>query len=273
MDTGLGKSRVALGVVKSLRVPALIVVPTEAIALQWIAEAGEMLPNMKIEQYVNARKKKAGPRTHDVVVVIINTLAKMEASFTEGYGLISVVDRAANSVRQNTGAFSGGYRGRGTLSASPPRRWTTRHELHRAQISGRRRVSTHYPRFRHIGRRFHRRGVVRRVHGAPRPECETGISAAGTTMAVKTIDNVNKDPHRMRMIVDAVVRLHKMHEGPEAKHHGLVADDDPGAAPPPWHFRVRRAQRAAPHVAESATREVRRRRDRGFRVDRRFRRR
>lgn len=234
MDTGLGKTRVAFGVVARLRVPTLVVVPTEAIALQWIEEAAEMLPGMKVAQYINARKKKAGPLTHDVVIVIINTVAKKDAAFMEGYGLI-VFDECheLHSPKHGHALWLPAKYTLG-LSATPIER-PDGLDCIVQKFLGNVIYQNTIPGFDMTDAKFV--GEVWCVEYTGHPDhCETGISSAGTAIAVKTIDNVNKDPHRTKFIAETVERLYKMHEGPQAADYGLgLSPEDSEDAEPRKH--------------------------------------
>ena len=150
MDTGLGKTVLALIVAAALG-PTLLVVPTQALADQAIDEVrGFFGPEFAAGQYSNAEAKARGvweakeaeyeagtrkrrkrrarepapvptPETHRLVVVIVNTAREKCSSFFEGWALI-VFDEAheLTSVKnyQTLWASEGAPRRLG-LSASP----------------------------------------------------------------------------------------------------------------------------------------------------------
>ena len=51
MDTGLGKSRVGCALIARIGEPAIVIVPTQAIAEQWLDEFNEMYPNLNVIIY------------------------------------------------------------------------------------------------------------------------------------------------------------------------------------------------------------------------------
>jgi hypothetical protein len=64
MDTGLGKTRLGVGVIETLSVKTLIIVPTKAIAAQWVAElkqeavSEDISPTLFDKNSVNSRHKR-----------------------------------------------------------------------------------------------------------------------------------------------------------------------------------------------------------------------
>jgi hypothetical protein len=73
-------------------------------------------------------------------------------------------------------------------------------------------------------------GEVWRINYAGHPDfCEAELTPSGTVCAINTIAKFNKDPHRLQLIVQQVLRLYRMHETPEAVKYGVGRR--PGDAP------------------------------------------
>jgi hypothetical protein len=234
MDTGLGKTRVALGTAVRLRVPTLIVVPTLGIAFQWIEEISEVLPGATAGIYVNAKKQKPGPATHDFVLVIVNTLAKKDASFMEGYGLAVFDECHELQSPKHGGVLWMPAKYALGLSATPfdrPDGLDVIVTKHLGNVI----FQNTIPGFDISEASFSGETWCIEYEGNPL-HCENGVSTAGTMMAVKTIGSVNGDPSRLRLIAEKVEQLYKMHEGPLAAKYGLgVRPDDPAGTAPRRH--------------------------------------
>lgn len=102
MGTGLGKTRQVLALLPYLRTPALVVAPSSlGIARQWVAQARQVFPGLRVVLYTNPEDAKArkrgrpplGPADYDLVVAVVNTLRSKPPEFFRGYGLI-VYDEA-----------------------------------------------------------------------------------------------------------------------------------------------------------------------------------
>lgn len=234
MDTGLGKSRVGCAVIAALAKVALVVVPTDAIATQWVEEFAEIFPNMRVDVYHNAtgRSKKVppSPQTHDVVIIIINTFRSKTPEFMKGFGTM-VIDEAheyhsAHSCKalwlsQSVQSVLG-------LSATPLERpdgldrYIT---LHLGPVIYPRDI----PGFDVNAVKF--RGEVRTIEYSGHPDhCESAVTPAGTMSAIMTVGNILRDQSRLALIATEVSRLHAAGHGvfvfaemrdalPAIKHH------------------------------------------------------
>jgi len=215
MDTGLGKSRVGCGVVARLGVATIVVVPTDAIATQWLDEFAAMYPDLRVAQYHNptksARRAPPSAATHDVIVVVVNTFRAKTPEFLEGFGL-TILDEAheyhspVNSQAlwlAQTPAVLG-------LSATPAERKDGLDLYVRLHL-GQEIMPATIPGFDITAVNF--RGEVRIVDYKGHPDhCETATTAAGTMSAVLTVGNVLRDPARLRLVAAEVDRLFRLHE-------------------------------------------------------------
>jgi len=219
MGTGLGKTRVALGVIVRRGEPALFVVPTDEIGQQTIDEAAELYPDLVVGFYRNppktSRRVPAGPRTHDIVVVIVNTLRDKGPDFLEGYGTV-VLDEAHEYhspcncrvlwLSQAAPAVLG-------LSATPEERPDGLDRLV-PLLLGPVVEATGIPGFDIGAVSFS--GEVRIVEYAGHPDhCETATTPAGTMSAILTIGNIIEDEARLRLVAAEVDRLYRLHETAE----------------------------------------------------------
>ena len=227
MDTGLGKTRVGCAVIARRGEPGLIVVPTEAIAFQWLDELAESYPGLRGAIYRNEDERRATAAaavgracraaacaaTHDVVVVIVNTFREKTPAFLEGFGVV-VLDEAheLQSAHNSRALWLAQTRLVVGLSATPLERpdgldrYTVLHlgtPVRPADIPGGAVTTVNF------------RGEVRMVEYAGRagdPACETVTGVGGTMSAVLTIGRVLSDAARLRMVALEVRRLLNAHE-------------------------------------------------------------
>jgi len=82
MGTGLGKTKTTCGLIAKLCYKAIIVVPTIALAGQWIVDCNEMYPNLRIVRYTSTTIVPS----HDILVCVINTFRTTE--FPPGYFIV-----------------------------------------------------------------------------------------------------------------------------------------------------------------------------------------
>lgn len=91
MDTGLGKSFIAAGMISKMSLRACVVVSNKSLSRQMKNDLSKALPGADIEIYKN---KSAGLKhatyniTADVTIIVINTAAKMPGSFFNNFGLV-----------------------------------------------------------------------------------------------------------------------------------------------------------------------------------------
>ena len=239
MDTGLGKSRVGLAFIARRGEAALIVVPTDALATQYLDEMAECYPALRAAVYHNppkgSRRAAPGPRTHDVVVIIVNTFRDKPPEFLEGFGAV-VLDEAHeyHSVHNSRALWLSQTRAVLGLSATPEERpdgLDLYVPLHLGAVV----MPCTIPGFDVSAVSF--RGEVRLVEYAGHPDhCETAVTAAGTMSAVLTIGAMCRDPARMRLVAAEVDRLCRLHEtaGP-AEQARLGLGPRPAAAASPRH--------------------------------------
>jgi hypothetical protein len=242
MDTGLGKSRVGCGVVARRGEAALVVVPTDAIATQWVEEFAEIYPGMRVEVYHNppakragSRKEPPGPQTHDVVLIIVNTFRDKTPEFMEGFGTV-ILDEAheyhsTHNCRalwlSQTCAVLG-------LSATPEERPDGLDRYVPLHLGGVILPKT-IPGFDVCAVNF--RGEVRLLEYAGHPDhCETATTPSGTMSAILTIGRVVKDQARLRLVAAEVERIYRLHETADpAELIRLGLGPRPEAAATPTH--------------------------------------
>lgn len=239
MDTGLGKSRVGCAVIAARAEPALIVAPTDAIAVQWLDELSILYPDLVAALYRNppkgSRRVPPGPATHDVVVIIVNTFREKEPDFLEGYGTV-VLDEAHeyHSPRNCRALWLAQTRAVLGLSATPlerPDGFDRYVTLHLGPVVYPRDI----PGFDVSAAAF--AGEVRQVEYAGHPDCcETAVTPAGTMSAILTIGNLCRDAARLRLVAAEVRRLCDLHRaGDAAEVARLGLGPRPAAAATPRH--------------------------------------
>lgn len=93
MQTGFGKTRIGVAMTMTLKLKTIIVVPTDAIAQQWIDDL-KLVPGIRYCYFHN--KPPAGEKYNDlnvadlfdVIVVVINTFRDKDHKFSERFGFI-----------------------------------------------------------------------------------------------------------------------------------------------------------------------------------------
>jgi hypothetical protein len=238
LDTGLGKTRIGLGVVAARGEPALVVVPTEAIGEQWLEELAEVYPDLRGGFYHNPPKKSKktppGPATHDVVVVIVNTLRVKPPEFMEGYGTF-ILDEAHEYHSTHNGRVLWLAQTRAVLglSATPLER-PDGLDAYVCLHLGPPIYPKTIPGFDAAEVRF--QGAVRAIEYTGHPaHCETE-ERGGVMSAICTIGNVLADPARLRLVVAEVARLYHLHEtAPASQLAELGLGPRPASAATPTH--------------------------------------
>lgn len=116
MDTGQGKTKIAIDVICKLRLTSLVVTPTIDIGRQWLDEFKAL--NVKATMF--SMKHNPQPEEYDVVVVVVNSLRTKDINFMNGYGLIVFDESHEYYTEQNNKImWMIGNRFALALSASP----------------------------------------------------------------------------------------------------------------------------------------------------------
>src|ERR1700678_1090234 len=168
---------------------------------------------MRCAMYKNPTKgsKKAppGPATHDLVVIIINTFRKKTPDFISGFGLVIFDEAHELHSPENSKALWLAQVPTLGLSGTPLGRKDGLDALvpvHLGPVV----VEESIPGFDAGEAKF--TGEVWRIEYSGHPDhCETATSPSGSMNAMMTIANINKDPYRLRLLVDNIVRLYNMH--------------------------------------------------------------
>jgi superfamily II DNA or RNA helicase len=88
VDTGLGKTRIGLGLIGRVGAVSAAIVPTKHIAQQWIDEIAECAPQLKTCIYNNAKNQSTND--YDVMIIVINTARNKDSSFFENFALVMI---------------------------------------------------------------------------------------------------------------------------------------------------------------------------------------
>ena len=230
LDTGLGKTYIGCAAVGAVNEPALVVVPTDAIRMQWLEAFAENLPALKCAPYNNSARVPPGPGTHDVVVIIINTARDKTPAFFEGYGLI-ILDESHeyHSAKNGNILWLAQTKRVLALSATPNERIDGLDKIVNAHITPPL-LPDKIPGFSRENVRF--RGTVKQVRYKGHPDhCAVEVSTTGSVSAIGTIGNIIRDPCRLRLVAAEVARLYHMHEQPDAAELGLGPRPPEAATP------------------------------------------
>lgn len=207
MDTGLGKTRIGCSLINYLKCSTLIVVPTIAIGEQWIEECNELYPLMTIGKY----SKKVTLGTHDVIVIVINSLRNKSTNFVKGFGFV-IFDEAHEyytSINRKVLWLIGSIKYVLGLSATP---------LERPD------GLDHYVTL-HLGKPIKARDItdIKFTKFLGKVTCiqyygnteytKTVTLENGMISSILTINNIISDPYRMEVIVNEIKRLHGDNHG------------------------------------------------------------
>jgi len=220
LDTGLGKSRIAIAIIMRMAVPAIIVVPTIAIRNQWSEEICEMLPLASVA--VSTARADLDNRelfnetrpSHDIFIFVINTFAKLPHHLLNGIGLI-VIDEAHELTctrgldtlwRATVAKYVLG------LSATPKSPSVTTHFLGRPV--------TNICNVSDVNFQVH---IQEQPYWAADAKYYAPImSKSGNISFAETLTRLIKDPERLKVVADAVLRLFYAHLSPIAASHNLL---------------------------------------------------
>ena len=221
MGTGLGKTVVgALVHGRASRGPALVVVPTHAIAEQWLEEYAARYPRLRAALHSN----RAGPArpadSLDALVIVVNSLRVQPPEFARGFQLM-ILDEAheyCSPVNQRVLQLAQAVPEVLALSATPRERQDGMDALtllYLGEPVPLEAVSSFRP------PPF--RGEVRVVQYHAPPEFAAPVLGPnGTTNAILTIGQLVQDEYRLRLVAREVARAARLHEGPEGAAAGLV---------------------------------------------------
>lgn len=206
MGTGMGKTRFALAVAALLGGKIFIVVPTDAIRIQWMKEIAELFPHIVAKEYRNANADKE--EDVQIYVGINNTIRNKPDGFFCDCNLV-ILDEAhelhsPSNVKILWLIQSANYAL--GLSATPEDR-----------ADGMDRTIFHFlgrPIDLNIDSVTNFRGVVRLINYAGHPDyCGAPVlSDLGTVMATKTIEKFIADPARINLIIDEIKYLYHLDE-------------------------------------------------------------
>jgi superfamily II DNA or RNA helicase len=88
VDTGLGKTRIGLGLIGKVGAVSAAIVPTKHIAQQWLDEITECAPQLKACIYNNTKNQSTND--YDVLIIVINTARNKDPSFFENFALVMI---------------------------------------------------------------------------------------------------------------------------------------------------------------------------------------
>jgi hypothetical protein len=228
LDPGQGKTFVAAALVALVGEPALVAVPTVALAGQFEADLARALPGARVGQYVRAKKARPSPATHDVVVVVINTLRTEPSEFTRGYGLLVLDESHELCSESNRRALWLRAPRRLGMTATPDARPDG---LDRAValFLGPPAEGGAAPGVGHELDPGQWRAEVRAVRYLAPNEYAEPVLRGGAVSAILSIARLVRDPGRVALVVAEAVRLARRHLGPDAARLGLRTE--PGQPP------------------------------------------
>jgi len=245
MGAGLGKTRAALAAIASVRVPCLVIVPTEVIRDGWISEAREVMPEVSVGRYIQA-DAVSDPRTglavpsaarFEITVAIINTVRDRPREWFDGFGM-TIFDEAHEYHTETSikAVWRANTRYVLALSATPDedmgRLSRTMFRFFGAPIRVEDIPGADVASVNFGGR------VLEVAFDGQDAFCVPVIMKAGTLSHVMTVGRLIEDQRRTRMIAAAVKWLLTLHErlgGDELLEAGLGVNPADLTAPVRMH--------------------------------------
>jgi superfamily II DNA or RNA helicase len=205
MDTGLGKTRLGVGVIETLSVKTLIIVPTKAIAAQWVAELKPLNPALVYTPTLGDAYKKSL-----IVIATIATAYKQTPEFMNEFGLI-VIDETHeySSTCYKDILWLAQTRYVLGLSATPAEK-ADKLDTFINKFLGDPISAASIPGCSVGDVKFTGQVTAIKYYGTD-GFCESVASSAGTMSAICTILNVVKDPRRLTLVAETVAELMKSH--------------------------------------------------------------
>lgn len=233
LDTGKGKTIVALALVARLKVPTCIVVPTLELQDTGVKRAKEALPSLRVVAYSNAlakkheKKGKPAPSAAnvDIMFIVINTARTKPPEFYRGFGM-AILDEASEYHSPTSSAVLWNVQAPCLvgLSATPHERPDKMDRVVSVFLGNPLALEDVIPPEEIDDFKF--RGRVREVKYVGHP-AHLGESAPGAAAIVK-IGNIVMDPHRLELVaaeVDQLLHLHETLPPEELEEWGLGLDE------------------------------------------------
>ena len=208
MATGMGKTRLAIGVIGQVGATTLVIVPTKHIATQWEEEIKYLVPYIKVCQYNNTKNQSSDD--YDVTIIIINTARSKDYNFYSQYALtiIDEVHECTSSSNKEVLWLSGGCRFVLGLSATPE-------DAHNGFLPF---IESH------LGKAIYSRDIdgydvltknfkvtVEIVKYDGNVDYLTPVlNEGGTISFVNTLSRIISDPDRTTLLLEKISKLYKM---------------------------------------------------------------
>lgn len=234
LETGQGKTVVALSLIASLRVPTLVIVPTLHLQKDGVETALKLYPNLIVGSYSNADDKKlikAGrdpmsAKNVDIMYCVINTARKKPPEFFQGFGLIILDEAHEYSAPSNATLL---WKAQAPylvgLSASPLEHESQLDWIVAKHLGMPLKLSEALGEDSDLVENYTFNGRVIEVMYKGEPD--TIAEAADAAMSIVKTGIVIKDPHRLEMVaayVEALLNLHETLPVSERAAWGLGKD-------------------------------------------------
>lgn len=206
LDTGLGKTRIGVGLMARIGAMTCAIVPTKHIAEQWVEEIKEFAPHLRVCIYTNAKNQQFDK--YDVFIIVFATARKKEASFYSNFAL-ALIDEVHELTSKsnknilwniNVCRFACGltatpeYSGHGLLPFI---------EGHLGKTSYARDI----PGFNVNCKVFKVKVVIANYVGDPEFR-QPVINTGGTVCAIATVEKIISDPKRTTLIIDKINEMY-----------------------------------------------------------------
>lgn len=206
MDTGMGKTRTAIGIIGDLSVKTLVIVPAKSLQSQWAQELTRLSPQANVVMYANAM----GPIIEcDVAICVINTFREKASDFIKDnrFGLVIFDEAHEYYTAKNSNGLWLAQHAEYTLglSATPLER-PDGLDSYICHFIGKPLISGNLPGL-DIKKESFPGKVTRIRYCCDVKYADIEVTAKGTPCNASTLTKVLSDPERHTLVVDSIIEL------------------------------------------------------------------
>lgn len=206
LDTGLGKTRVGLGLISKVGAVSGAVVPTKHIAQQWIDEIKQCAPHLKACIYSNTKNQSTDD--YDVMIFVVNTARSKEPEFFQKFALILIDEVHELTTKTNKNVlwnvascrFVCGLTATPELSGNGLLRFIEGH-------LGPTMYAKDIPGFDVNCKVFKVQVNIMNYHGE-NEYLQPVLNTGGTVCSIATIEKIISDPKRVELTTDEISKLY-----------------------------------------------------------------
>lgn len=207
LDTGLGKTRIGVGLMARIGALSCAIAPTKHIGEQWIDEIKECAPHLRTCIYTNAKNQSFDK--YDVFIIITATARKKDAAFYSNFSLVLIdeVHELTSKSNKNVLWNIGSCRFVCGLTATPEYSGNGLLPFIEGHL-GNTLFARDIPGFDINVKTFKVKVVIANYVNGPEFR-QPVINAGGTVCAIATVERLCSDPKRTEMIINKISEVYK----------------------------------------------------------------